>query len=67
MFASRGVCIYFGKKTCAVDFTLIVYRHLNWEFFESAVLAIFLSYAPTMNIGRSNRDIHVPWAFSRYM
>ena len=52
MFASRDVCIYFGKNTwrhlrwwfylCKV-FT----RHLNVECFESAVPAIFFSYAPT--------------------
>ena len=53
MFASRDVCIHFGKKTWShlrvtPDYLYKVFtRHLNMECFESAVPAIFLSYAPT--------------------
>ena len=67
MFASRDVCIYFGKKTrihllcyTYADYTKVFTRHLNMECFESAVPAIFLSYASTlfMQISYDKRFSH---------
>ena len=54
MFAFRDVCIYFGKKTPSSAHLYIYWlylynvftRHLEARF-QSAVPAIFLSYAPT--------------------
>ena len=50
-FASRDVCIHFGKKAWSHLRGFYLYkvftRHLNIECFESAVPAIFLAFAPT--------------------
>ena len=50
MFAWRDACIHFGKETWSHLRCFYLYkmftRHLNMECFESAVPAIFLSYAP---------------------
>ena len=52
MFLFRDICIYFRKKTwghmcCGFNLYKEFIRHLNVECFESAVPAIFPSYAPT--------------------
>ena len=56
MFASRDVCIHFGKKTWShlrcntfndFNYTRLYTRHFNMESFKSAVPAIFLTYAST--------------------
>ena len=49
MFASRDVCIYFENVESSALLILPIQGvyYLNMEWFESAVPAIFPSYAPT--------------------
>ena len=58
MFASRDVCFYFGKKSVEAIYQYQEFtRHLNVEYFESAISAIFLSYAPT-SFGKPNWNLN---------